>query len=117
MKHFTILLCSLFVLSCASAPKGTPLERKMNQYLGQSKADIMLVYGSFPVKDGYIDGLGKALVYSELKNSGFGVYASQYYRHTMFLFDPDNKCRAWSVRNEPVPFDRVDIRVFKTPTF
>lgn len=113
MKRITILLCSLFTLWACSAPKkGTMLERRMNEYLGQSKAYIMLRYGVSPVKDGFVQGLGKVLVYSNLKNSGFGVYSQQYYEHTMFVFDNNDTCTGWSVRNEPLPFDRLDVRVF-----
>ena len=117
MKHVVITLIALLALSCASqnkAPKQTRIEKKMNAYIGKSKAEIMLVYGHAPVKDGWIDGLGRALVYSQVKNTGLGVYGQQYYQHTMFVLDQDMKCIAWSVRNEEKEFDRLDVRVFRS---
>ncbi len=116
MKHFLFVFVSLFLFSCAAknkAPRQTPLERKMNAYIGKSKAEIMLVYGHAPVKDGWIDGLGRALVYTNIKSSGFGVYSQQYYEHTMFILNQDMRCIAWSVRNEQMPFDRLDVRIFR----
>jgi hypothetical protein len=86
----------------------------MNTYMGKSKTEIMMEYGHNPVKDGFVDGLGKVIVYTDLKTAGLGVYANQYYRHTMFQLDADNKVIGWSVRNEQMPFDRLDVRVFKT---
>lgn len=116
MKHSSIILYSLFLIlffSCNSS-KGTRLERKMNTYLGKSKQEIMLEYGINPVKDGWVDGLGRVLAYTDIKTSGLGIYSQQYYRHTVFVLDQDFKCIAWSVRNEEMPFDRLDVRIFRS---
>lgn len=86
----------------------------MDSFIGMSKADIMMRYGLAPVKDGWVEGLGRVLAYTDIKTSGFGVYAQQYYKHTVFVLNQDFKCIGWSVRNEQMPFDRLDVRIFRT---
>lgn len=114
MKRITLLLSILFAMQIVSCNSAKKLETRMNKYIGTAKADIMLEYGHNPVKDGWVEGLGRVLVYTDLKQQGLGVYATQYYRHTMFLLDQDFKCIGWSVRNEQMPFDRLDIRILKS---
>lgn len=108
MKRLFIFSVICLLLSCATT-KETPLERRMNQYMGWSKRDILIHWGE-PVRDGYVDGVGKVLAFTRYKRGAFG---NDYYENTVFFLNTDYKVEGWRVTNDPVPVDRLDIRVWR----
>lgn len=106
MKHLTIIILAFTFISCSASKN---IEKRMNQYIGWKKHEIIRAWGE-PDKDGYVDGVGKVLGYSKYKTGPFG---SAYYENTVFFLDADYRVDGWRVNRDPVPVDRLDIRIWR----